>query len=313
MASTNSPANSPFTLALEAIGNLWNEAFARLELSGQFTSFMAHGKIRRTPLADKTGPFYGHLVPWRNELAALLADTYRRYFKLALAHPQLARGHPHEWAWSQIRPAIGVVLESIIDWYILACDGENQRVRPVGTMELPPGQTTSLSIPVTVEPYPPSNSWRAPAWLFAISMVDVGIGPLKQKHVPATNSEEKLGAAHTRLLLGGARRVFLWQLGTAIETVRNQEVAAAGAIPADTANEQTKEAKKRKGSEPPKGTEGLVRKADLSQYMHNLTERQQLAFSLKYEYELGLEEIASREFARSNEKRKAGRSEDASD
>ena len=36
------------------------------------------------------------------------------------------------------------------------------------------------------------------------------------------------------------------------------------------------------------------RKADFSQYMHNLTEKQQLAFSLKFEYELGLAEIASR-------------------
>jgi DNA-directed RNA polymerase specialized sigma24 family protein len=40
--------------------------------------------------------------------------------------------------------------------------------------------------------------------------------------------------------------------------------------------------------------EGLVRKADLSRYMHNLTEKQRLAFSLKYEYQLGLAEIASR-------------------
>jgi len=43
-----------------------------------------------------------------------------------------------------------------------------------------------------------------------------------------------------------------------------------------------------------KGNQGLARKADLSQYMHNLTEKQQMAFSLKFEYELGLAEIASR-------------------
>jgi predicted DNA-binding protein YlxM (UPF0122 family) len=75
--------------------------------------------------------------------------------------------------------------------------------------------------------------------------------------------------------------------------------------------------------------EGLVRKNDLSQYSHymdNLTEKQRLAFSLKFEYALGLTQIASRmgidrktadehikaavkkiNQARSNEKRKANR------
>ena len=76
-----------------------------------------------------------------------------------------------------------------------------------------------------------------------------------------------------------------------------------------------------------KGVEGLGPKAiDLSKYMDNLTEKQRLAFSLKFEYELGLGEIALRmginrktadehikaaqkkfEQARSSEKRKARR------
>jgi len=43
-----------------------------------------------------------------------------------------------------------------------------------------------------------------------------------------------------------------------------------------------------------KGTQGLTRKADLSQYKQGLTERQELAFSLKWEYGLKLAEIASR-------------------
>jgi hypothetical protein len=45
----------------------------------------------------------------------------------------------------------------------------------------------------------------------------------------------------------------------------------------------------------PKGYEGLPHKEiDLSRYMDNLTEKQQMAFSLKNEYRLGLAEIASR-------------------
>jgi len=120
------------------------------------------------------------------------------------------------------------------------------------------------------------------------------VGPLKEKHVPATDSEEKLSAAHTRLLLKGARRVFLWELGAAIETVRNEETAAAGAIPVETIGRPILESEKR-----PKywlkGVEGLGPKTvDLSKYTDGLTGKQQLAFSLKYEYGRGLAEIASR-------------------
>jgi DNA-directed RNA polymerase specialized sigma24 family protein len=123
----------------------------------------------------------------------------------------------------------------------------------------------------------------------------VGIGPLKTQHVPTGSKEDRLGEAHTRLLLKGARRSFLWQLGTAIETVRSEEIAAAGAIPLSVTDPRMQETKKPNDvKHEPKGVEGLVRKADLSQYMHNLTEKQQLAFSLKFEYELGLAEIALR-------------------
>jgi hypothetical protein len=56
--------------------------------------------------------------------------------------------------------------------------------------------------------------------------------------------------------------------------------------------EQTSEPKKPKHWL--KGTKGLVRKADFSRWMQGMTEKQQLAFSLKYEYEVGPAEIASR-------------------
>lgn len=151
----------------------------------------------------------------------MLADSYRRYFKLALAHPHQTGHDPHQWALGQLQPILGMALEWIHNWFILACDGENQFVRRVGSTEFVPGQTVSVSIPTTGAPYPSAESWRAPAWLFAIAP-HVGIGPLKTKNVPANNSEERLGAAHTRLLLKGARRVFLWELGAAIETVRNE-------------------------------------------------------------------------------------------
>ncbi len=282
------------TPALEAIASLLLQELNQIFSSGGMAALSAHAEIELAPVKQKTGPFYRYFLPWRKDLVSLLAESYRRYFKLALAHPRQAGSDPDKWAWSQLQPAVGATLEWIRDWYILACDGENQYVRHMGSTEFVPGQTVSLSIPLTAPPFPPPESWRAPAWLFQISLAFVGVGPLKEKHVPARDSEQKLGAAHTRLLLKGARRVFLWELGAAIERVRNEETAAAGAIPAATVGGQTSESNKA-----PKhwleGVKGLGPKMiDLSKYMDNLTEKQRFAFSLKCEYGLGLAEIASR-------------------
>src|SRR5205807_1428706 len=47
----------------------------------------------------------------------------------------------------------------------------------------------------------------------------------------------------------GARRVFLWQLGAVIDTVRDQETAAAGAIRAEAVSTRERRTIKRKGWE----------------------------------------------------------------
>jgi hypothetical protein len=255
---------------------------------------VAHNDIEHASVAHKTATFYRHFVPLRQQIVVLLREAYRRYFKLALAQPSRTANDPDEWAQMQLQPAIQAVFEWIHQWYILACDGENEGVRHVGTVEFVPASTVSVPIPTTVPPLPPPTSWRAPAWLFEISPL-LGIGPLKENHVAARDTEDKLGEAHTRLLLKGARRAFLWDLAAVCRTVRNEEIAAAGAVVGATvgASEGATEKKDPKGHL--KGTEGLVcKKTDLSQWMHNLTEKQQLAFSLKFEYELGLAEIASR-------------------
>ena len=106
----------------------------------------------------------------------------------------------------------------------------------------------------------------------------VGDWAVEDEHVPANDSEDKLSAAHTRLLLKRSRRMFLWALGAAIENVRNEETAAAGAIPAEAAGGRTRGSSKHHL----RGFEGLgPKKADLSRYKHVLTEKQQMAFSLK--------------------------------
>jgi len=296
MAKTKNTTPSRLASALEAINNLTMRGLSNILSGGYAAARAAHTEIVVRPVIQKCNAFYNHFLPLVSELVALFIENYRRYFKLALAYPHQAGSDPDEWAWNQLQPALYTTFEWIRDWYILACDGENRYVQHVGSTEFVPGQTASLSIPLTISPAPPPESWRAPAWLFQIGPV-VGVGPLKEHHVPATDSEEKLSAAHTRLLLKGTRRVFLMALGTTIETVRNEETAAAGAILAETTDSQeARRSDKRKGSKRPlKGVEGLgPKQADLSQYTHKLTEKQQLAFSLKYEYGLGPAEIASR-------------------
>ena len=288
--TNNTPANN-LKPAVKAIGELFEHGFDDLNRLGSSVGVMAHSEIGRASIDHKMSAFYRHFLPLRKDMVTLLADSYRRYFRLGLAHLSRAYGEADGWAQGQLWPAVCLVMNWQRDWYILACDGENQSLRLVGSMNFVPNQTVSLSIPATLPPSPPPASWRAPSWLFGVSVALTGIALLKERHVPAKDSEERLGEAHTRLLLKGSRRVFFRELGSAIIRVRNEEVAAAGAIPAEAAGEPSKGKDSKEG---PKGIEGLVRKSDLSQYINNLTEKQRLAFSLKYEYELGLADIASR-------------------
>jgi hypothetical protein len=254
--------------ALEAIGALLAQGFEQRELKGFASALAAHSEIELVPIQTKTSPFVRHFLPLRTDLVNLLAASYRQYFKLGLAHPAQTGGNTGEWACIQLQPAVDMAWRSIRNWYVLACDGENEDVQ---------------------------HDWLAPSWLFQISLALVGVGPLKEQHVPDRNSREKLSPAHTRLLLKGARRVFLWELEAAFETVRNEEIAAAGAIPAVRIYEQAENNHQKDSKSRLKGTDGLgPKKMDLSRYLDGLTEKQRLASSLKYEYELGLAEIASR-------------------
>jgi hypothetical protein len=246
--SKNRPPRHSLTPALEAIGKLWKESFIKLKFSGELEALIAHDEIMQI-LPRSTIPFYRHFLPLRIDMVALLADTYRRYFKLALANPCQAGRDPDKWARGQLQFAVSTTLEWVRSWHMLACDGKTQFFWPIATVEQHKGNTTSLAIPTTDPPFPPPSSWRAPAWLFEISGVLVGIERMKKKHVPMTDSEQKLGAGHTRLLLKGARRVLLRELGKAIETVRNEEIAAVGAIPVETVTGQRRRINKRKGWE----------------------------------------------------------------
>ena len=184
MKRINRAPSDSFTSALEAIHHLLGEGFAKLETVAWTEALAAHAEIQQMHLRQKTGPFYRHLVPLRRWMVELLAESYRRYFKLALARPSQIGGDPDEWARTQLQPPARAALEWIHEWYILACDGENQSVRDAGTAEFVPAQSGSLTIQTTISPFPTPTSWRAPAWLFGISIALVGIGPLKQQHIP---------------------------------------------------------------------------------------------------------------------------------
>lgn len=295
MTAQKAKTNPALSSAMEAADNLCEDAFARLDHLSGLHAISAHSELKQTNWQEKSAAFYRSFLPLRSQMIALLANGYRMYFKLALAHRKQTGGDPSSWAWTELLPFVRAALEWMRDWYILACDGENQRIRTIATIEFVPGKTVSTPIPNSAVPVQPSIDWRGPTWLFGVSLVFFGISVMKKEHMPNKDSEERLGTAHSRLLLKGAKRVFLWELEKAIAKVRNEEIAAAGAIPQTTGGGQTEEPNKRKDSKRSlKGVDGLVRKADLSQYMDNLTEKQQLAFSLKFEYELGLAEIASR-------------------
>lgn len=238
MTRTNRTPLRTLTPALKAIADLFQDGFAQIHHVGVTQALFAHGEIEQALVASKSISFFQRFVPLRNGMFALLADTYRRYFRLALAHASQTGEDPDIWAQSQLQPCVRAAREWILDWYILACDGESQSVRRVGSLPFVPGQTVSLSIPSTTPSLPPPTSWRAPSWLFGISLALFGVGVMKQQHVPARDSEEKLGEAHTRLLLKGTRRVFLWGLWATIETVRNEETAAASAIRVEAGNRQ---------------------------------------------------------------------------
>jgi hypothetical protein len=282
--------NGKFTSALEAINNLLLQELDQILSGGWSAALAANTEIKIRAITLRSGAFQRHFLPFLKEIVLALTGAYRRYFKLALAHPGQVGDDPNDWALANLQPFISATFEWIRDWHILACDGSNRYMQPVGSVPFQPGQTASMSIPFNPQEIASPKSWRAPAWLFAVGPV-VGVGPLKTENVPATNSEEKLSAAHTRLLLKGVRRVFLGMLGMAINTVRNEEIAAAGTMPAEALSPENRKSKTHRLE----GFEGLRHKeVDLSRYMVSLTEKQRTAFSLKYEYGLKLEEIASR-------------------
>jgi hypothetical protein len=260
MTRKNLPARDALTSALVAIVNLLESDFSQLEDISWTEALLAHSEIEQMPLVQKTVSFYRRFVPLRQRMTALLAESYRRLLRVALANLSQTGEDPHIWTRKQLQPAVRAAVEWIREWYIFTCDGQNQIVGHAGSPFVA-SEAASLPLATSVPPLPPSTSWHAPAWLFRISIALFGIGGLKPQHVPNMDSDERLGESHTRLVLKGARRVFLWELGGAIERVRDEEIAAAGAIRAEAVNAQRRGPNKRKGWEQKRKLYSAIQKA----------------------------------------------------
>ena len=217
--------NPVLAQAWEANTRIIANEFQSVHFQGIHAAYGAHIEIESRADHQKSSAFYQRYLPWRRNLAKVCIEGFRRYFKMALAHPAIIKELPGRWANNQIQPFIRSSMEAIADWMILACDGQNRYIRNIGQMELMENQTVSMPIPVTMPEFPPLKDWRAPAWLFVISQELTGIGPLKDSSVPQNNLNERLGAAHTRLILKGARRVFLGELRIGASRAMDDEIA----------------------------------------------------------------------------------------
>lgn len=248
MSPINPKGNLALTAAMEAVANLCVDEFSKLNSRSEEEALVVNSLTRQANIDAKSTLFYRSFFSLRAQMVAVLADTYRQYFKLALAHPNETGQNADRWALVQLQPAIHEVEEWIRDWYVLACDGENRHHVLLANLKVVGGQTSTIPIDISkLYSPPPATPWRAPAWLFRVSLAFFGIGVVKS--VPDRESAERLGLSHTRLLLKGAKRVFWWELEKAIKRVRNEEIAAAGTVRPETPHTPERKPNKRKGWE----------------------------------------------------------------
>jgi hypothetical protein len=249
MCPTKAKANPVLFAALEAVANLCDDAFSSLTNRSDMEALAVNSQVRQGNVDAKSRAFYHSFFPLRSQMVALLANTYRQYFKLVLAHPKQAGERPELWAWLQLQPAIRAALEWMRDWYVLACDGQNRKLVQLASVDFIPAGTVTIPLQLSNSSVAMPEPWRAPAWLFGVSLAVFGVGVLKKSHIPDKESTERLGLSHTRLLLKGAKRIFIWDLQKAVTRVKDEEIAAAGAVRTDPSAVLERRPNKRKGWE----------------------------------------------------------------
>src|SRR5437016_2215779 len=106
MTRKNLPARDAFTSALTAIANLLESDFSQLVDFSWTEALMAHSEIERLPFPQKKSSFNRHFAPLRQQMIALLAESTRRLFKVALANPTQTGNDPDTWTRNQLQPAV---------------------------------------------------------------------------------------------------------------------------------------------------------------------------------------------------------------
>lgn len=250
-----------FLAGFEAAARLLQHEYAEMQLKVTLEAHATHSVIENAEARRKSREFYQRLLLWRAKLVSVLSEAYRRFLKLALAQPERIGGDTAVWAWERLQPAIRASVDEIREWTLLACEGANRAVRPIGTMEsVGEGQTTKLRIALPLPPAQRWKAWRAPAWLFLHYAAVSGIGPLKTHHAAAQAGDDgRLGAAQTRLILGGLRRIFLAELYDAVVRIRDEELALAAATPTPLIALPPRRPNRRKGWEHKERLLALIR------------------------------------------------------
>jgi hypothetical protein len=219
------------TLAVEATQRIFRQRFLEFQQQSTVQALAVHSEIEVLAIGSRNARFFSRFAPLLVNSAEIVTEAYRRYFKLALANPQECGPDPDEWAWNKLQESVAIAFDWLNNWWVLACDGENQHIRLAATVPIVPGEAVSVSIPTAL----PANSrpdtyWCAPCWTFVI--YPPGIRFLRPENVPDTTSNEKLSPAHTRLILKAMRRMFLMKLGVEMDRARNEETIAVGTVPA---------------------------------------------------------------------------------
>ena len=128
MSPIKTKINVVLMSAMEAVANLCEDEFSKLNSRSEMQALAVSSQVRQGSIDSKSAVFYRSFLPLRGDMVTLLADTYRQYFKLALAHASETRQDANLWAWIQLQPAIHAAIAWIGDWYVLACEGENRHL-----------------------------------------------------------------------------------------------------------------------------------------------------------------------------------------
>ncbi len=137
MSPIKPKTNLALTAATEAVANLCEDEFSKLDPRSEMEALRVAPNSGNRILAGRAQSFIDLSSPCAQRWLGCWR-TYRRYFKLALAHPRDTGQDANHWALIQLQPAIHAAIDWIRDWYVLACEGENRHLVTMATVQVVP-------------------------------------------------------------------------------------------------------------------------------------------------------------------------------